>query len=795
MEFAMIICSDHIIRYMIRYDSKRLEVPCIVEARLHHEFDEERQRLERTVAILAADLDVTKVQYTELKEIVDTLLRTSGGEYNPDLVSQGALLQGVRRKLLALPYAIEKPYFARMQFREDRRDEVDDLYLGRLGTVHDGQELIVDWRAPIANLYYNAQVGRASFKAPDRLSRAWRDVHGELLLKRQFVIDHSVLQHIFDRTLSVQDELLQAVLESGADQRLKEVVATIQAEQNEIIRAAKDQVLIVQGVAGSGKTTVALHRLAYLIYTYQDVLPAERILIVGPNKLFLNYISEVLPELGVTEVNQTTFPELARLLLPPEIPIQPKLAPAAILTESDPETRLIGFKCSLGMQRLLDGYVRYLEDRLIPEGDLLLEGEPAVLRSEIDAYQKKECYYLPLMARFNMVRQFCLRRVKQKAEEMTVRAKARCEQEVMRLRASLPEGGERQWKIGRAYDFRDQAVARLKKTPAAAVKSYLKNWPKWQLAALYQEVFSFPEQAAEWSEGSLTAERATEYAAVFQKQFQGHWEPAMEDLAPLIYLASKVFGIKDYVRPLHIVVDEAQDYSVFQYQILKLLAAEKSFTIVGDMAQGIYAYRSIRSWAELTDVIFAKEPKQMQQLTQSYRSAIEIMHFANEIIAAAPHGRFIPAEPVLRSTAKPVVLENLKPKELPRVLADQILKLKKNGCKTVAVLTKTVATAALTHAELAAELPDTTVQLITDLAEDYAASIFVMPVHLAKGLEFDGVVIADCSAEVYQRTDDDIKLLYVACTRAMHRLTVLYSGTPSPVLSSVKPDTYELVTN
>ena len=769
-----------------------------MEARLHQAYDAEYRRLQKTVAILAADIDKTNTQYTELKETVDTLLRTSGGEYDHDLVSKGALLQGVQRRLLALPFAVEKPYFARMQFQEDHRDQTDDLYLGRLGTLHDGQELIVDWRAPIANLYYNGQVGRASFKAPDRLWGSWRDVHGELLLKRQFVIEHSSLQHIFDRTISVQDELLQAVLESGADQRLKEVVATIQAEQNDIIRAAKDQVLIVQGVAGSGKTTVALHRLAYLIYTYQDVLPAERILIVGPNKLFLNYISEVLPELGVTEVNQTTFTELARRLLPPEIPIQPKLAPAtAVLAERSPEARLISFKCSLGMQRLIDGYVRHLEDLLIPEGDLTIEAEPVLSRSEIDTYQKKECYYLPLMARFNMVRQFCHNRIKQKAEGMAIRAKARCEQEVMGLKASLPEGGELRWKIGRAYDCRDQAIARLKKAPAATVKSYLKNWPKWQLMELYKQVFDFPEQAAEWSDGSLTKERAAEYADIFQRQHQAHgWEPAMEDLAPLIYLAGKVFGIKDYLRPLHIVVDEAQDYCAFQYQILKILAAEQSFTIVGDMAQGIYAYRSIRDWAELTEVIFAKEPGQMQQLTQSYRSATEIMLFANEVIAASPHGRFVPAEPVLRSTAKPVVMGYPRPQELPRVLARLIPQLRKEGCNTVAILAKTAAAAALIHTKLAEELAEALpapIQLITDQAEDYTANIFVMPIHLAKGLEFDGVVIADCSADVYQRTDADIKLLYVACTRAMHRLTVLYSGTPSPVLASIKPDIYERV--
>ena len=765
-----------------------------MEAKLHQAYDAEYSRLQSTVDILEADIDGTKAQYAELKETVDTLLRTSGGEYDHDLVSKSALLQGVRRKLLALPFAVKKPYFARMQFQEDHWDQLDDIYIGRLGTFHDGQELIVDWRAPIANLYYNAQVGRASFKAPDRIWGAWRDVHGELLLKRQFVIEQSTLQQIFDRTISVQDELLQAVLESGADQRLKEVVATIQAEQNEIIRAAKDQVLIVQGVAGSGKTTVALHRLAYLIYTWQDVLPADRILIVGPNKLFLNYISDVLPELGVTEVNQTTFTELARRLLPPEIPIQPKLAPATVLAERSPEARLISFKCSLGMQRLIDGYVKYLEDHLIPEGDLTIEAESVLSRNEIDAYQKKECYYLPLIARFNMVRQFCLNKVRQKAEEMVVRTKAQCEREVVRLKAALPEGGERRWKIGQAYDCRDRAVARLKKAPTAVVKSYLKNWPKWPLLELYQRVFAFPEQALAWSEGSLTAARAAEYAEIFHKQLQGrdHWEPAMEDLAPLIYLCGKVFGVKDDVRPLHIVVDEAQDYSAFQYQILKMLAAEASFTIVGDMAQGIYAYRSIRNWTELSEVIFAKAPIQMQQLTQSYRSATEIMLFANEIIAASPQGHFVPAEPVLRSTAKPLVVESPNQQELLKGLTKMVRQLRKEGCKTVAVLTRTAAAAASTHAELAKAL-SASVQLITDLAEDYAADISVMPVHLAKGLEFDGVVIADCSADVYQLTEADIKLLYVACTRAMHRLVVLYSETPSPILQSIKPDTYELV--
>lgn len=764
-----------------------------MEAQRHPAYPAEHDRLTMTKRVLDEEQAGCSAQLSALKQEIDDLSRASGGDFNQDLVNKNILFRGVRSRVEALPYALKKPYFARLDFREDRENEHEQIYLGKLGVQRGGKELIVDWRAPIANIYYSSQVGPVAFQAPSRVLGDLMTVRGDLSLKRQFIIDDSQLKQIFDRELSVQDELLQAVLESGASQRLKEVVSTIQEEQNAVIRADKDQILIVQGVAGSGKTTVALHRLAYLIYTYQTTLPAERILVVGPNELFLTYISEVLPELGVSEVRQTTFAGLALALIGRTLTIHETdrrlFEPGLAVEMPAAESRLARFKGTLGMKRLIDGYVRHLETILLPPEDLELEGEVAVLRAELQDYFERECYYLPLTARAPMVRNYCARRLKTRAEELTQTLKHRCDLEVLRIKSTMSDEGERRWKIGALYDTRDRDTLHLKKSAVPTLNRYMKRWPEWDLLELYRHLLDDPDRASEWSEGSLSAERAREFAPAFAAQLAGG-EVAYEDLAPLVHLQARVFGLSDFVKPLHVVVDEAQDYSVFQYSILRELSAQASFTIVGDLAQGIHAYRSIRDWEELADVVFSDAPRAALNLTKSYRSAMEIMQVANAVIERLPGRRFAPADPVLRHCPRPVLTHGQAVAQTRAAIPGVIHAMREGGCKSVACVGRTAAECRELHDDLTARLSEP-VQLVTEKVRDYEGRLVVIPVYLAKGLEFDGIIIADVSETNYQLNELDVKMLYVACTRAMHRLHLLCAGAESPILSAISPEVLE----
>ncbi|MGE5576724.1 MAG: HelD family protein, partial [Syntrophothermus sp.] len=800
-----------------------------MRAEQHPAFSQERATLEETKALFERDLQASKTQALALKEQVAELERTSRGRYNPDLYNKKLLLRGVRARLTGLPRALKKPYFARLDFQEDGAGQPETIYIGKLGLRHGKREAVVDWRAPIASIYYSGQLGRVSFQVSPTVGDL-QTVNGELRLKRQFIIEEGRLEQIFDRETATQDDLLQSVLEAGADQRLKEVIATIQEEQNAIIRAPKDQVLVVQGVAGSGKTTVALHRLAYLIYTCQETLSPAKILIVGPSQLFLNYISEVLPELGVEEVRQSTFAELARELLGFDVNIADSnhLLQMILASKNDPSDdpppsanpkspvahrlELARLKGSMEMRRIIDRYADLLQQQLLPPFDLTLEtGDPVlgtitvITQAELEAFLTRDSTYLPLMARRKPLRKLCQKRLQKKAGEIIEKLQTRCDQRIEAVKRSMPDTEERRWLICRFYDERDQTIARVEGAVEAALDKYFQAWPDWELLSLYQDLFRDGARLFELSGGAFSMDQAREFAQIAEESAMnaqngpaGAQTPIAstqspvveyEDLSPLIYLRQRVFGLKTPFAAQHIVVDEAQDLSPFQFFILKTLAAYPSFTIVGDLAQGIHSYRSIREWDEVIEQVFPGTPGSLLNLTKSYRSATEIMGLGNAISSQLPTARIAPAQPVLRHCPRPRLIQGYSTEKLCGMIPRLIEDLEKEGCRSVAIIGKTMDECISLHRRLEQcrprrsqkrrrpedlEPPSTRltrpIQLITEKAIDRKESLVIIPGYLAKGLEFDAVIIANAAAGVYRPEELDIKLLYVACTRAMHRL-------------------------
>lgn len=715
----------------------------------HSAYVEESQRLKETLTDLRTQLvELRAVPPLNMPELIDESMEAL---LHAEMALERMRLEQVRR----LDLADREPYFGRVDFQEGPEAPVEPLYIGKVG-VQQGETqepLVLDWRTPMASLFYTTATGatdEVSFESPD-------GVHsGTLWLKRHLGVKQGILQRIVDAKVKgtpgeaepVIDEFLSYRLQESRDARLRDIVSTIQSEQNAIIRAPLDRALIIQGVAGSGKTTVALHRLAYLLYTYRESIVASRIIIFAPSRMFLDYISDVLPELGVDGVVQTTFADWALGELDdPEIQpanqadrLEYLFSPGQDPSEgADSPGR---FKGSLLFQEVLDLATAQYEAAFVPEHDLVL-WPGATLRTGLFKQWFHEAYRsYPLMAR----KERCIARAKKWADD-----------HLMRFAGTMHEPERR-------------------KLCRTAVQKWVKLWPGHTPLELYQQILghrpSKKKGLANVGFPDIPDRVIKDSLAHFKRD-----EVAPEDLAPLVYVKSKLKGYKEDRQLDHVVVDEAQDFSPFQVDLLKRLTRGNAFTILGDLSQGIHAYQGIHRWEEFIEV-FEPAPTSYYTLEQSYRSTHEVMTFANQVISklGAPAAL---AKPVFRSGA-PARVEATTPDNLPARIADAVKGLRERKMASIAVIGRTEAHCQqLCHALIALGLDP---ELITPRQTSYRGGLSVIPAYLVKGLEFDAVIVADASHPAYGLTGRDAKLLYVACTRALHELVLFHTGAPSPLL-------------
>ncbi len=352
------------------------------------EMELEKHKLEETEEWLNEQINLAVKKEEELEKKISMLKKSSGGTYSEELALVQQVYEFANKNLQKYSEAAHKPYFARIDFRERRRD-TESYYIGKfsLNDSSEGEEKVIDWRAPIADLYYSGQQGEVSYKAPLGF------IEGELSLKRKFLIKDEKLENAFDEGINdiilksssdesednaLVDEFLKINLEESIGSKLKDVVATIQKEQNEIIRASKNTAMIIQGSAGSGKTTVALHRLAYLMYKYSENLSTHEILVVAPNKLFLDYISDILPSLGVSGVKQSTFEDIACNILKYSGKVYTKdIKFSSVMEDRSKEkvkfiTTSSRFKGSITYKNIMDRYLKYIEKQDSQVGDILI---------------------------------------------------------------------------------------------------------------------------------------------------------------------------------------------------------------------------------------------------------------------------------------------------------------------------------------------------------------------------------------------------------------------------------------
>lgn len=759
-------------------------------AEKHPACGEEKERLDITLSYVEKSIDSMTKKKNKLDEDIDRGKKHKTGDNSQqyiDLMINSMLQERAALKLRNLITARKRPYFARIDFHEKDKAEEEKLYIGKMALIReeDQELIIVDWRAPVANLYYEGRLGDANYRSPDG------DVAGRLLLKRQFSIDEGKLKEMFDIDITTNDEFLQASLGANADSRLKEIVSTIQTEQNRVIRAGMWEPLIVQGAAGSGKTTIALHRMAYLIYTYERTLKPENFMIIAPTKFFLNYISEVLPELGVEKTKQTTFEEFAVSIIDRKLKIKDaneKLysflnynLSISQIKRNEYLKKESEFKSSMLFKTVLDDYITAVEQTFIPKEDFKLLTKTIYSYEEInrlfiDDYKKQ-----PFIKRIEEIKKHLSNRLKSRKNAIIDEAQRLCDKKIAQAKLILEEGEERQAIIVGFIDKKNEFIEKLERYSKDAVKEYVKKISRINPYEYYCDFISDKSMFYSLMEGRVEHETAV-FIREHTMEVLDSGSVDIEDIAPIMYLKLRIYGMDEKIPVRHIVIDEAQDFSVFQLYVLKNIIKDSSFTILGDLSQGIHSYRGIKDWKDVSTNVFEGKCGELI-LEQSYRTTVEIMEAANMVIANLQDGKLIPAKPVIRHGSKVEIVQKDNNREIAKDIAGKILELKGERFKSIAIICKTEEKCKEMHGYF--KTGKAAPRIITEKDREYKGGVVIVPAHLSKGLEFDAVFIADADYESYSVNELDTKLLYVAMTRPLHKLHIYYCGASSELIRNI----------
>ncbi len=631
------------------------------------------------------------------------------------------------------------PYFARIDF--EKMSSSEKYYIGRHTVFNGSDVLVLDWRAPVSSLYYDGRLGPASYNCPDGT------IEGVITLKRQFNIKDRVLISYADMDICSNDEILQTSLSETSDVRLKNIIATIQAEQNAVIRRDIKKTIIVQGVAGSGKTTVALHRIAYLIYTYAKQLTPENILIIAPNRFFLDYISDTLPDLGVENIQQETYEDFAIGIVNDKMSVVPyneELKRVVSGEASKDEQAVMKFKTSMSFADIVEKYLEDLETMICDGVEDFIIGNCIIVKKEtIVNMIKQYSDRMSMTERIQRVRTFLLKIIKDIVEAY--------------------DAGY--WKD--IWHLTTSECDIVKKEGKKIIAKYLQYFKLKDAVAQLKMLISKKEYFSE----SLTAVQYKILKDIFvrvnkQKQI------SFEDMPAVLYINHKLFGTKLSHELKHIVIDEAQDLGEFHFYALRNMFKDASMTILGDIAQGIYSYRGIENWENLNERVFF-EKAEIIPLVQSYRTSVEVMDEANKIASqmASELGISL-AKSLLRHGEKVNYIETSSEVNEKELILKRVMELRQSKMRNIAVITKTDEDSRNMYTYLSTYFED--VNLIEDSTKKYLPGITVLPVYLAKGLEFDSVLLSNVNEENYPQDILDAKLLYVGITRAMHTLDIYY---------------------
>ncbi|WP_404328933.1 RNA polymerase recycling motor HelD [Mesobacillus maritimus] len=733
------------------------------------EFEYEENRLAYTkgymeMVIMAAEQNQGEFQENMKQAMVDLDHLDSSLSYI-NILTNSKFLEMASSELEALKKLKNKPYFARINFKSEGQKSEEIFYIGKTSLYErDTQEpIIVDWRSPVANVYYDGRLGRVEYESNEGI------VEGYLSLKRQYKIEEGKLIDYQDVDLTTTDELLQESLSGKADTRLTEIVSTIQAEQNNVIRADLHRPIIVQGAAGSGKTTIALHRLSYFIYHHAARFKPEQLLIIAPNNMFIGYIADVLPELGVNRIKQATYIDYMKQCVGKKLKVvKPEQKLIHILNQELENEKMVKwlsrFKGSLKYKKLLDRYLKDIRDELSPTEDFVLEKYRLTSGKKLRKLFLKDYQYLPFYKRLDKIKEIIKTDLKRKKKQIVDSLEKRFEAALDQALYNIKDEQKRKERVVYVLDTKEERLNTIQSESKTAVKRYMKKLPKETLLDYYQKLFINEEKFKIYAKELLNTEQAEFFLTYNQKLLQqNHVE--IEDLAGLFYLQHRIFGIDKDSKAKNIVIDEAQDYSNFQLYALKEGLDTDMFTIVGDLAQGIHSYRGLRSWETLKNVIFPRA--NFMTLQKSYRTTIDIMDVANDVLGLMNED--LPkVEPVVRQGNKPLLYLYENEKELQQRIQITLKMIEHDGYESIALIGKTEKESKALYKLLHKKI-ERPIQLLKENEAIKKGHLVIVPSYLSKGLEFDAVLIVSL-IETYRLEEIDIKLLYVAMTRPMHQL-------------------------
>ncbi len=743
---------------------------------MEDKIQEEREVLLQKRKLIEDELKEKQNNLDNIENKVKLLSKESKGTYNEEKETTEKIYKVLTKDIDSFREAISEPYFGRVDFRE-YRGLGDTIYIGKRGisNTKEGEEVVIDWRAPIADLYYSGTGGEASYKAPGGV------INGTLNLKRKFLFKDGDIKEIFDEGINelmingeegqgLVDEFLKINLEESRGKKLKEVVATIQKEQNNIIRWPKNLPIIVQGSAGSGKTTIALHRLAYLIYRYREHMKGEQILVLAPNKLFLDYISDILPSLGAGEVKQETFEGIisSKFKIKGKIYNKDEKLKSIMEEEDKNKVNLIinasRLKGSLLFKEMIDRYITLIEGRALEINDITISGEVLFTKKEIMRLYLKDLKNYPINKRKDEIKRYLNLKIKERIEQLVYKVDRDWEGRIQVIRNKLIDPEERRKELIEIYDARDAIKENIKKNSKKAFNDYFKAWRGIDSKDIYYNFFNDEELFSIASNDKISTELSEFIREEYNKNYRENIIDE-DDLAALSYIRIILEGVQDKEKYEHIVVDEVQDYSPFQVYVVNRLCKGNSLTLVGDLAQGIYYYKGIERWEDITEGLFEGNATYIQ-LTQSYRSTVEIIDFAKGALEAQELG-LKNALPVLRHGEKPKVIKVNDSKKYGEVIDNIIEEAKSKGKNSIAIITKD-GTEALNLSKILKKSSKNKFSLIKGKEKSMESNVIIIPSYLTKGLEFDCTIIFNPSKDNYSKNILDERLLYVSLTRALH---------------------------
>lgn len=623
-------------------------------------------------------------------------------------------------KIARLEKMIKAPYFARIDFKFDGEDEFEKIYIGRSSLKKDAyhEMYVYDWRSPIASVFYRFMTGKAFYDAP------CGRIMGEVGLKRQYEIKNGTLKYFFDADVQIIDEFLRQLLSQNTTTKMKAIVETIQQEQDVVIRDMENDLLMVQGVAGSGKTSIALHRAAYLMYQgLQAKLSANNIMIISPNSIFEQYISNVLPELGEDNVVSVVFEDILGSVLKNR----------KIQSKNDLLEKLIGysrhkkvikdsinFKTSNLFWEILDRFLDDIPRQWIEFDDIYYEGR-LIVSKQILKDKVLGRAEIPLGIRLEQLESYVLELI-----------------------------------FGTGRGHREEKCI---------VKLEIQKFTQIDIIEMYKKLFINENYFFSLLQDHEPAENISRIWRYTRKNLEAGWLN-YDDAIAITYLYLKIYGINKYRNIKQVVIDEAQDYYPLQYEIFNLLFPNAKFTVLGDVNQTLAKRENISLYEQIQRIL-NKKKSALIMLDKSFRCTNEILNFSLQFIENSPE-----IKSFNRKGDSPKVFTADDPKKFIDQIVKEVELCKEKGFRSIGLICKTEGNAIRLFEKVKSRID---VQLIRNGSISDLKGAFIIPVYMSKGLEFDAVIICDADSHNY-RDKEDKNLLYVACTRALHRLSLFGIG-------------------